>query len=76
MMPVWLPPHLKYFKNYPKLPPELKMLAKILLHLELWFFCLIKTPLSPNRYYWYNLPKKHGFPFLALVEHTNFIDSG
>jgi len=24
--------------------------------------------------YWVNLPKKEGFPFLALVEHTNMID--
>lgn len=23
--------------------------------------------------YWYNLPKSEGFPFLALVEHTNYI---
>jgi protoporphyrinogen oxidase len=26
-------------------------------------------------YYWYNLPKEAGFPFLALVEHTNFMDA-
>jgi protoporphyrinogen oxidase len=24
-------------------------------------------------YYWFNLPKEAGFPFLALVEHTNFL---
>ena len=24
-------------------------------------------------YYWFNLPKEAGFPFLALVEHTNFV---
>ncbi|MDW8317649.1 MAG: NAD(P)/FAD-dependent oxidoreductase [Anaerolineae bacterium] len=24
-------------------------------------------------YYWHNLPKEAGFPFLALVEHTNFM---
>lgn len=24
-------------------------------------------------YYWFNLPKGVGFPFLALVEHTNFV---
>lgn len=24
-------------------------------------------------YYWHNVPKEAGFPFLALVEHTNFI---
>jgi len=26
-----------------------------------------------TKYYWHNLPKEAGFPFLALVEHTNFI---
>lgn len=26
-----------------------------------------------TRYYWHNLPKEAGFPFLAMVEHTNFI---
>ncbi len=25
-------------------------------------------------YYWHNLPKEAGFPFLAMVEHTNYID--
>ena len=29
--------------------------------------------LSEQGYYWYNLPKSAGFPFLALVEHTNFL---
>ena len=33
----------------------------------------IKHPLSKEGYYWFNLPKKEGFPFLALVEHTNFL---
>ena len=27
-----------------------------------------------EQHYWINLPKSEGFPFLALVEHTNFID--
>jgi protoporphyrinogen oxidase len=27
-------------------------------------------------HYWVNLPKDEGFPFLALVEHTNYIDAG
>lgn len=26
-----------------------------------------------TQYYWHNLPKEAGFPFLALVEHTNYI---
>jgi len=28
-----------------------------------------------KEHYWINLPKGQGIPFLALVEHTNFIDS-
>ncbi len=32
----------------------------------------LKQQLTP--YYWHNLPKEAGFPFLALVEHTNYID--
>jgi protoporphyrinogen oxidase len=26
-----------------------------------------------TQYYWHNLPKEAGFPFLALVEHTNYV---
>lgn len=33
----------------------------------------INQPLSSKGYYWFNLPKSAGFPFLALVEHTNFL---
>ncbi len=33
----------------------------------------LQQRLSPQGYYWYNLPKSAGFPFLALVEHTNFV---
>jgi protoporphyrinogen oxidase len=33
----------------------------------------LKQPLSKEGYYWYNIPKSAGFPFLALVEHTNFL---
>jgi protoporphyrinogen oxidase len=29
--------------------------------------------LSEEGYYWFNLPKSVGFPYLALVEHTNFV---
>ena len=31
----------------------------------------LKQRLTDN--YWFNLPKEAGFPFLALVEHTNFL---
>jgi protoporphyrinogen oxidase len=33
----------------------------------------LKHQLSEQGYYWFNLPKDAGYPFLALVEHTNFI---
>ncbi len=33
----------------------------------------LRHKLSDKGYYWFNLPKKAGFPFLALVEHTNFL---
>jgi protoporphyrinogen oxidase len=33
----------------------------------------LKHQLSEKGYYWYNLPKTAGYPFLALVEHTNFL---
>lgn len=29
--------------------------------------------LSTEGYYWYNIPKNAGFPFLAIVEHTNYV---
>jgi protoporphyrinogen oxidase len=28
-----------------------------------------------TQYYWHSLPKEAGFPFLALVEHTNYMDA-
>ena len=33
----------------------------------------LNRQLSEQGYYWFNLPKSAGFPFLALVEHTNFL---
>ncbi len=33
----------------------------------------LKHKLSEQGYYWYNIPKAAGFPFLALVEHTNYL---
>jgi protoporphyrinogen oxidase len=61
-------------KMTPQLPAEylkglldLKSLGAVVLTISL------KHPLSKEGYYWYNLPKSAGFPFLALVEHTNFL---
>ena len=33
----------------------------------------LRHRLSTGGIYWHNLPKSAGFPFLALVEHTNFL---
>jgi protoporphyrinogen oxidase len=33
----------------------------------------LNQQLSRDGYYWFNIPKEAGFPFLALVEHTNFL---
>jgi protoporphyrinogen oxidase len=58
----------------PDLPPdylkgllELKSMGAVVMVLAL------KQKLSEKSYYWYNIPKSAGFPFLALVEHTNFL---
>lgn len=58
----------------PSLPPyylqgllDLKSMGAVVMVLAL------KHRLSEEGYYWFNLPKSAGFPFLALVEHTNFI---
>jgi len=58
----------------PTLPPEylngllnLKSMGAVVMVLSL------KQRLSEEGYYWYNLPKSAGFPFLALVEHTNYL---
>ncbi len=34
----------------------------------------LDRPLSPSGYYWHSLPKSEGFPYLAMCEHTNFVD--
>jgi len=33
----------------------------------------LKQPVT-GEHYWINIPKREGFPFLALVEHTNYVD--
>jgi protoporphyrinogen oxidase len=61
-------------KMAPDLPPEylagllkLKSMGAVVMTVS------IKHPLSPQGYYWYNIPKQAGYPFLSLVEHTNFL---
>ncbi len=33
----------------------------------------LKHQLSEDGYYWFNIPKDAGYPFLAVVEHTNYV---
>ncbi|MFZ5858426.1 MAG: NAD(P)/FAD-dependent oxidoreductase [Chloroflexota bacterium] len=47
---------------------ELKSMGAVVMTLSL------TRQLSTDGYYWFNLPKEAGFPFLALVEHTNFVE--
>lgn len=58
----------------PDLPPDylqglldLKSMGAVVMTLSL------KHQLSEQGYYWFNIPKSLGFPFLALVEHTNYL---
>lgn len=46
---------------------SLKSMGAVVLILSL------KEQLSKEGYYWYNIPKAAGFPFLSLVEHTHFL---
>jgi protoporphyrinogen oxidase len=54
-------------KNYLEGLLRLKSMGAVVLTLSL------KHQLSKEGYYWYNIPKSAGFPFLAVVEHTNFV---
>ena len=58
----------------PALPPDylaqlnaLKSMGAVVMILSL------TQQLSEKGYYWHNLPKEAGFPFLAMCEHTNFV---
>ena len=58
----------------PDLPPDylqglrsLKSMGAVVMALSL------KRTISEQGYYWFNIPKSAGFPFLALVEHTNYL---
>ena len=46
---------------------DLKSMGAVVMVLSL------RHQLSTQGYYWFNLPKEEGYPFLALVEHTNFV---
>jgi protoporphyrinogen oxidase len=58
----------------PNLPPDyLKGLLELKSMGAVVMVFALKQRLSEQGYYWFNLPKSAGFPFLALVEHTNFV---
>lgn len=68
-----VPPHL-FARMVPQLPDKdlgqlrsLKYMGAVVMTLSM------KHTLSKEGYYWFNMPKSAGFPFLAAVEHTNFI---
>ncbi len=56
-------------ENYLKGLLELKSMGAVVMTLAL------KHSISKDGYYWFNVPKVEGYPFLALVEHTNFVSS-
>ncbi len=56
-------------ENYLKGLLDLKSMGAVVMTLSL------KHSLSKDGYYWFNVPKEQGYPFLALVEHTNFVSS-
>ncbi|NOH04768.1 MAG: NAD(P)/FAD-dependent oxidoreductase [Chloroflexi bacterium] len=56
-------------ENYLKGLLELKSMGAVVMTLSL------KRRLSKDGFYWFNIPKEEGYPFLALVEHTNFVSS-
>ena len=54
-------------ENYLKGLLDLKSMGALVMTLAL------KHSISKDGYYWFNVPKDEGYPFLALVEHTNFV---
>jgi len=46
---------------------DLKSMGAVVMTLSL------QHRISEQGYYWYNIPKDQGYPFLAVVEHTSFI---
>jgi len=61
-------------KLFPALPLDyldgllsLKSMGAVVMTLSL------KEQLSKEGFYWFNIPKDAGYPFLAVVEHTNYV---
>ncbi len=58
----------------PQLPPDYLAGLKQLRSMGSVVLILALKQRLTEGHYWINLPKREGFPFLGLVEHTNFID--
>jgi protoporphyrinogen oxidase len=62
-------------KIAPDLPPEyLGALGRLTSIGAVVLTVALDRPLLEDGAYWVNLPKREGFPYLALVEHTNMVD--
>jgi protoporphyrinogen oxidase len=63
-------------KLAPQLPPEYLGALNNLTSLgALIVIYALDRQLDTNGYYWHNLPKSAGFPYLAMCEHTNFVSA-
>jgi protoporphyrinogen oxidase len=70
---VTVAPHL-FAKMAPQLPAEALGQLRELKHMgAVVLIVSLKHALSKEGYYWFNMPKSAGFPYLAAVEHTNFV---
>jgi protoporphyrinogen oxidase len=58
----------------PALPPDYLASLKQLKSMGAVVLILALKQQLTGDHYWINIPKEEGFPFLALVEHTNYID--
>lgn len=58
----------------PELPPAYLEKVRNLRYMGAVVMTLALKHRMTERDYWINLPKKEGFPFLAFVEHTNYMD--
>jgi len=60
-------------ERVPELPADYAAGLDDLLSLGAVVLVLALRQRLTEQHYWINLPKREGFPFLALVEHTNYI---
>ncbi|MGC9398633.1 MAG: NAD(P)/FAD-dependent oxidoreductase [Anaerolineae bacterium] len=58
----------------PALPPSYTADLEALKSMGAVVLVLALNRAVTGEHYWINIPKREGFPFLAFVEHTNYID--